>query len=88
MRQKATLTRDVTLAALRGQVSDRTARTYFQGNREVRADVQAGQKIGENVAVLDASVPPAITPEEEQSLIAQEAELTARLEAIRERRGA
>lgn len=74
MREKATLTRDVALAALRGEISEAAARTYFHGNREVRKDILAGQKIGEDVVVLrdDSAV--------------REQELLAELAALRRRR--
>lgn len=94
MRQKATLTRDVSLAALRGDVDGSVARDYYQGNREARRDVEAGQKIGQDEMIFgkgddvvggeDGQQEQQADDEESDRRI--EGELTEALEIVRERR--
>lgn len=78
--------RDVSLAALRGKISDRSARTYCQGNREVRADIVAGQKVGENTVVLNGDSEMDQRAARAEELRQRELELVAELERAREER--
>ncbi len=77
--------RDVQMAALAGKVDDRLVRTYCNTNREVRRDIQAGQKSGLDEQILDAP------PEDDkarqiQELEKIERELEVQREAIRKKR--
>ena len=56
MRGKATAMRDVLFGGLTGRIGDKEVNTYCRGNREVRHDLLAGQKIGEKVPLLDEGV--------------------------------
>lgn len=68
---------------MRGRVGARDATASFAGIRETRRCVETAQQIGENREVLDGE------PETDSrtALRQREEELTAELEAIRERRG-
>ncbi len=82
MRDLANLNLSVGLGVLSGQVGTREAATATGSFREVRRTVVEGQRIGYERPVLDHE-----EPSEEALLLARERELTAELEAIRERRG-
>lgn len=84
MRDLANLNLRVGLGVLSGRVGTREAACATGSFREVRRTVTDGQRIGYEKEVLDAGPPPAGADD----LLRREAELTAELEAIRERRGA
>lgn len=84
MRDLANLNLRVGLGVLSGHVGTREATTATGSFREVRRTVVEGQRIGYEKAVLDCGV---ADVERDDLLLAEEQELTARLEAIRERRG-
>lgn len=84
MRDLANLNLRVGLGVLSGHVGTREANTATGSFREVRRTVVEGQRIGYEKEVLDGGPPPV----DEAALLRREAELTAELEAIRERRGA
>jgi hypothetical protein len=82
MRDLANLNLRVGLGVLSGQVGTREASTATGSFREVRRTVVEGQRIGYEKRVLDG---PATRADAD---LEREAELTAELEALRERRGA
>jgi hypothetical protein len=71
------------LDSLRGTIGVREANASLRGVGETRKLIEMGSKIGERKEVLDA--PGAGTEDPD---LARERELTAELEALRERRGA
>jgi hypothetical protein len=86
MREKATIMRDVGRALLGGRINDRTARSYAAVNREVRRDVVEGEKLGLDVALLGDEAAGAAADGDDDADRRLEADLTAQLEAVRERR--
>ena len=83
MRDLANLNLRVGLGVLSGHVGYREATTATGSFREGRRDVIEGQKIGYEKVVFDCGA----DGDERDELLREEQELTARLEAIRERRG-
>jgi hypothetical protein len=83
MRDLANLNLSVGLCVLAGTVGTREASTATGSFREVRRTVVEGQRIGYEKHVLDGGA-----QSQDDELKRREAELTAELEAIRERRGA
>lgn len=73
------------LDALTGHVGTKNGGLALRGMSETRQLILAGERIGQNTSVLDGE-PVAATADE--ALKQREAELTAELEALRERRGA
>lgn len=73
---------------LRGNVGSRDGGAILASVREARRSVEVGQKIGQNKDVLDAPGGSVPTEGVDEEILRREAELTAELEAIRERRGA
>jgi hypothetical protein len=84
MRDLANLNLSVGLGVLSGHVGTREATTATGSFREVRRTVVEGQRIGYEKAVLDHDGP----RDNSDALRLREAELTAELETIRERRSA
>jgi hypothetical protein len=82
MRDLANLNLRVGLGVLAGRVGTREAGTATGSFREVRRTVVEGQRIGYEKPVLDCGAGG------DDALLRREAELTAELEAIRERRSA
>lgn len=82
MRDLANLNLRVGLGVLGGQIGTREATCATGSFREVRRTVVEGQRIGYEKQVLDDS-PSGIDADQQREL-----ELTAELEALRERRGA
>lgn len=82
MRDLANLNLAVGLGVLGGKVGTREASSATGAFREVRRTVVDGQRIGYEKSVLDHPG----APSEDEILKAREAELTAELEALRERR--
>jgi hypothetical protein len=82
MRHLANFALGVGLDVLHGMIGTREAGAVLGSVRETRRTVQAGIQIGENRPVLDH-------PGQDggDTLAREEAELTAKLEAVRERRG-
>lgn len=82
-RDQVDLARDMLLAHLAGAISDRTARTYVQTNRELRHTIMQGEQIGPHKEVM---TPPEGETDSarQQELEALERQLQAELEAERD----
>lgn len=83
MRDLANVNLGVGLAVLSGQCGTREAVAATGSFREGRRSAVEGQKLGYDKALFDVD-----SPSEDDALLAEEAELTARLEALREKRAA
>ena len=85
MRDLANFTIAHSIDVLQGQIGVREGNTSLRAISETRKVIVDGQKVGYTKSVIDA---PPSEEGERLSLLQREAELTAELEAIRERRGA
>lgn len=82
MRDLANFSIAHSIDTLRGQVGVREANTSLRAIGETRKLIVDGQRVGYNKEVLDLC-----GEDEEAALVRREQELTAELEAVRERRG-
>ena len=85
LRDCANLTLGIALDALTGHVGGKNGNLALRGMEGTRRFVETGAKIGQHTDVVDGRIGTADEPDKE-ALRRREAELTAELEALRERR--
>ena len=87
VRDCANLTLGIALDALTGHVGSRNGNLALRGMEGVRRFIETGQRHGQYTDVVEGQVG-TMAEAEAAGLLRREQELTAELEAIRERRGA